>query len=110
MLVYFFIYLFFILILITSHYRELMDQLAVVQSQPPQMQVVPHPGSPYDRERRSSYGSESDNSEVDWLREQKERLEAKQEVLESHNKQLELQLQRLRLLITQVPYYCLQCT
>ena len=41
-------------------------------------------------------------SEREWLQDEKERLEVKQEILESHNKQLEYQLHRLRLLIGQV--------
>ena len=48
------------------------------------------------------YDSESEASEREWLKDEKERLEVKQEILESHNRQLEYQLQRLRLLIGQV--------
>ena len=44
----------------------------------------------------SSTASSSGDSEADWLRDEKERLAAKQEVLEAHNKQLEIQLGRLR--------------
>lgn len=52
--------------------------------------------------RRQRQDSDSDASEREWLQDEKERLEVKQEILESHNKQLELQLQRLRHLIGQV--------
>ena len=48
------------------------------------------------------YDSESEASEREWLQDEKERFQVKQEILESHNKQLEYQLQRLRHLIGQV--------
>ena len=41
----------------------------------------------------------SADSEADWLRDERDRLAAKQEVMEAHNKQLELQLQRLRTIV-----------
>ncbi len=47
------------------------------------------------------YDSGSD-SESEWIVDERERLGAKQEILESHNKQLQLQLERLKLLLTRV--------
>ncbi len=46
--------------------------------------------------------SGSDSSEKEWLQDERERLEVRQDILETHNRQLEYQLQRLRHLIGQV--------
>ena len=43
-----------------------------------------------------------DSAESDYLRQQGERLCAKEEVLEEHNRQLQIQLHRLRALLQQV--------
>ena len=51
---------------------------------------------PPDRSSSASSSSSSGGSEAEWLRDEKERLAAKQEVLEAHNRQLEIQLHRLR--------------
>ena len=54
-----------------------------------------HVPSPVDNHSVSSHASS--DSDTDWQRrDERDRLTAKQEVLEAHNRQLEIQLGRLR--------------
>lgn len=81
--------------------RQQLKQLA--QSALPSQPTIAYPLEPVAISNQQSYDSNScsgsETSELEWLREERERMEAKQEVLEAHNKQLELQLYRLRLLL-----------
>ena len=84
--------------------RQQLKQLA--QSAMPTQPTIAYPLQPVVVTNQQEYDSDShsgsETSELEWLREERERMEAKQEVLEAHNKQLELQLYRLRLLLKEV--------
>jgi len=90
-----------------SFYRILRQQLERLTQSPPHTQsTIAYPLQPVVIPNQETYETDShtgsETSELDWLREDRERMEAKQEVLEAHNKQLELQLFRLRLLLKEV--------
>ena len=70
-----------------GRYRQLLRELEVGHS---------HGSGP------ASYSGGSEESEREWLREERDRMEAKQEILETHNRRLEVQLQKLSLLLKQV--------
>ena len=74
--------------------REL--QLGQSRSSLPARPILPLDSPPL-----SSQGSDQE-PDSEWLREKNDRLEARQVILEAHNKPLERQLHRLRLLLKKV--------